>query len=183
MTEPGSHLNIKTVFPRYGDSHVKDKTVVRQSYLYHGNSYTSKMTSLYCDGPQVNKKHTNDLVQACSNSSALAMELLQSCTKPLILEIIGRRRIFLKIMVHFIVHTFPADDLSPVSACTSMTMFWYHIYVGLHQTIFSLELELVENLFHFIWISIKLLTQKSEHDTPLKVSQHAENIVVIYGMV
>ena len=26
-------LNIKTVFPRYGDSHVKDKTVVRPSYL------------------------------------------------------------------------------------------------------------------------------------------------------
>ena len=25
--EAGPHLNIKTVFPRYGDSHVKDKTV------------------------------------------------------------------------------------------------------------------------------------------------------------
>ena len=24
---PGPRLNIKTVFPRYGDSHVKDKTV------------------------------------------------------------------------------------------------------------------------------------------------------------
>ena len=30
---PGPRLNIKTVFPRYGDSHVKDKTVVRPSYL------------------------------------------------------------------------------------------------------------------------------------------------------
>ena len=29
----GPCLNIKTVFPRYGDSHVKDKTVVRPSYL------------------------------------------------------------------------------------------------------------------------------------------------------
>ena len=28
----GPRLNIKTVFPRYGDSHVKDKTVVRPSY-------------------------------------------------------------------------------------------------------------------------------------------------------
>ena len=28
----GPHLNIKTVFPRYGDSHVKDKMVVRPSY-------------------------------------------------------------------------------------------------------------------------------------------------------
>ena len=26
-------LNIKTAFPRYGDSHVKDKTVARPSYL------------------------------------------------------------------------------------------------------------------------------------------------------
>ena len=29
----GPRLNIKTVFPRYGDSHVKDKTVVRPFYL------------------------------------------------------------------------------------------------------------------------------------------------------
>ena len=26
-TGPGPHLNIKTVFPKYGDFHVKDKTV------------------------------------------------------------------------------------------------------------------------------------------------------------
>ena len=31
--QPGACLNIKTIFPRYGDSHVKDKTVVRPSYL------------------------------------------------------------------------------------------------------------------------------------------------------
>ena len=29
----GPRLNIKTVFPWYGDSHVKDKTVARPSYL------------------------------------------------------------------------------------------------------------------------------------------------------
>ena len=29
----GLCLNIKTIFPKYGDSHVKDKTVVRPSYL------------------------------------------------------------------------------------------------------------------------------------------------------
>ena len=29
----GPCINIKTVFPRYGDSHVKDKTVARPSYL------------------------------------------------------------------------------------------------------------------------------------------------------
>ena len=25
--EPGPHLNIKTIFPMYGDFHIKDKTV------------------------------------------------------------------------------------------------------------------------------------------------------------
>ena len=33
ITKPGPRLNIKTVFPGYGDSHVKDKTAVRTSYL------------------------------------------------------------------------------------------------------------------------------------------------------
>ena len=32
-TEAGPHLNIKTVFPRYVDFHVKDKTVARPFYL------------------------------------------------------------------------------------------------------------------------------------------------------
>ena len=50
---PGPHLNIKTIFPRYGDSHVKDKAVVRLSYLYYGDPYTGKTTSLYWDGPQL----------------------------------------------------------------------------------------------------------------------------------
>ena len=31
--QTGTRLNIKTVFPRYGYSHVKDKTVARPSYL------------------------------------------------------------------------------------------------------------------------------------------------------
>ena len=36
---------------RYGDSHVKDKPVVRPSYLKHENPYTGKTTSLYRDAP------------------------------------------------------------------------------------------------------------------------------------
>ena len=32
----------------YRDFHYKDKTGVRPSYLYNGNSYTGKMMSLYC---------------------------------------------------------------------------------------------------------------------------------------
>ena len=33
---PGPHLNIKTVFPRYEDSHIKDKTVAIPSYFLLG---------------------------------------------------------------------------------------------------------------------------------------------------
>ena len=44
----GPRLNIKTVFPRYGDYHVKNKTVVRPSYLNHGDPNTVK-TSLYIE--------------------------------------------------------------------------------------------------------------------------------------
>ena len=32
-SEPGPRLNIKAVFSRYGDAHVKDKTVQKPSYL------------------------------------------------------------------------------------------------------------------------------------------------------
>ena len=45
--DSGPRLNIKTVFHRCGDSHVKDNTVVRPSYLQHEDPNTSKMTSLY----------------------------------------------------------------------------------------------------------------------------------------
>ena len=37
---------------RYGNFHDKDKTVMRLVYLYNGNPYTGKTTSLYWDGPQ-----------------------------------------------------------------------------------------------------------------------------------
>ena len=46
-------VNIKTIFPRYGDSHVKDKMVMRPSYLWYGDPYTGKTTSLYWAGPLV----------------------------------------------------------------------------------------------------------------------------------
>ena len=38
--DTGPRLNIKTVLSTYGDFHVKDKTAVRTSYLYHGNCHT-----------------------------------------------------------------------------------------------------------------------------------------------
>ena len=44
---------------RYGYFHYKDKTVVRPSYLYKGNSYTGKTGSLYRrpTGPGLKKSH------------------------------------------------------------------------------------------------------------------------------
>ena len=50
---PGLHLNIKAVFPRYWDSHVKDKLIARPCYLKHGYPFTGKTTSLYWDIPRI----------------------------------------------------------------------------------------------------------------------------------
>ena len=50
--------------PQVRDSHVKDKTVVRPSYLWHGDPYTGKETTLYGDGPLVGvieKNHPTNL--------------------------------------------------------------------------------------------------------------------------
>ena len=52
-------FNIKTIFPRYGDSHVKDKTVVRPYHLYYAGPYTGKTTFLNWDNPQVPRLLTN----------------------------------------------------------------------------------------------------------------------------
>ena len=49
---PEPCLNIKDVFPSYGDFPVKDKTVARPSYLWHGDTHTGKTTYLYWDGHQ-----------------------------------------------------------------------------------------------------------------------------------
>ena len=51
--DPAPRVHIKTGFPRYGNFHVKDKTVVRPSYLNRGDPYTGKTTSLHLDGPNV----------------------------------------------------------------------------------------------------------------------------------
>ena len=39
---PGDHLSIKMSSYQYRDHHVKDKTVSRPSYLWHGNPHTRK---------------------------------------------------------------------------------------------------------------------------------------------
>ena len=43
---------LKDHLSRYGDFNYKDQKVVRQSYLYNGNSYTGKTASSYWDVPQ-----------------------------------------------------------------------------------------------------------------------------------
>ena len=57
-------------------------------YLYWYDTITPTSLGFHCNTIQYNKIlhktykwEINDLVQDCSNSSALAMELLQSCTK------------------------------------------------------------------------------------------------------
>ena len=50
---PGGRLNIKMSSYQYRDPHVKDKTVLRPSYLYHGNPHIWERRSLYWDGAQV----------------------------------------------------------------------------------------------------------------------------------
>ena len=57
---PRPHFNINTIYPMYGDSHVKNKMVTGPSYLEHGNPYTGKTVCLCWDGPQV--KITNSLL-------------------------------------------------------------------------------------------------------------------------
>ena len=58
---------------RYGNFHYNDRTVVRRSYLYTGNSYTGKTTSLCWDGLKVDPtnicwdhRHAECLISAIS---------------------------------------------------------------------------------------------------------------------
>ena len=55
LPHPGGHLNIKMSSYQYTDPHVKDKTVSRPSYLYHGNHHTWERRSLYWDGAQISQ--------------------------------------------------------------------------------------------------------------------------------
>ena len=58
----GRRLNIKKSSYQYKDSRYKDKTVVRPSYLYNGNSYAVKTILLYWDGPLIAYAHYQDMV-------------------------------------------------------------------------------------------------------------------------
>ena len=55
ICKPGPWFNIKTVFLRYGDSHVKDKAVAKPSYLNLGIPIL--VISLYWDGSQKSKMY------------------------------------------------------------------------------------------------------------------------------
>ena len=43
----------KNRLSRYGDSHDKDKTLMRPPYIYHGDPYAGKTTSVFQDGSQI----------------------------------------------------------------------------------------------------------------------------------
>ena len=50
-SRPRPRLIKMTVVPRYGDPHVKDKTVARPSFLWHGDPDTGYTKFIYWDGP------------------------------------------------------------------------------------------------------------------------------------
>ena len=50
LSPPGLRVNKKTVLPGYRNSHIKDKTVLRPSYLYNGNFYADKTAFIHWDG-------------------------------------------------------------------------------------------------------------------------------------
>ena len=58
----GGRLNKKDRLTGYGDSHVKDKTSYRPSYLYHGNPHTWKDGLLYWDGALAATDHRSALM-------------------------------------------------------------------------------------------------------------------------
>ena len=62
LSQYKDHLSL----PRYGDSHVKDKTVARLSYLSHGDPYNGKTTSLYWDAPWYWFPHSTDPISTLS---------------------------------------------------------------------------------------------------------------------
>ena len=78
-TAPGHRLNIMTVFPRYVDSHVKDKTVARPSYLQHGDPHTGKTASLYWDDPRESLKR-------CSVFYHRALSLLKTTSSDIVVR-------------------------------------------------------------------------------------------------
>ena len=88
ISEPCLYIG-KNIFPHVGIPIIKLKTVSWMSYFYNGNPYTDKtawwdlivkldLLDLYL------LENIDGLVQDCSNFIANALELLQSCAKPLI---------------------------------------------------------------------------------------------------
>ena len=53
MDPAGSRLNVEELSYQDKNYHYKDKTVMRPSYLYNGNSYPGKTAFSYWDNPQI----------------------------------------------------------------------------------------------------------------------------------
>ena len=60
---------------RYGDSHYKDKTVVRPPYPYNGNPYIGKKASLYWDGPLLASNGIYDISNRSAANQVMACRL------------------------------------------------------------------------------------------------------------
>ena len=70
-------LTIKTIFPSMGISIIKIRRL-RPSYLYNGNSYTSKTTSLYWDGQQIPLTTGQYLMRSFGVFFAISLDELSS---------------------------------------------------------------------------------------------------------
>ena len=70
ITIPVGWFSINTSFDQYRDTHYKDVTVVRPSYLYNGNSYIDNATSLYWTDPLTTKSIFNGHDQHHGNFTA-----------------------------------------------------------------------------------------------------------------
>ena len=59
-TAPWAPSQYKNGLSKYGDFYCQDKTVASPSYLYNGDYYTGKTTSLYWDSPRAIIHNTDE---------------------------------------------------------------------------------------------------------------------------
>ena len=105
-----STSQFKDRLSRYGDSHDKDKTLVRSPYLYHGDPYAGKTTSVFQDGsliPVVIKGTPDIRICACEKDHSWAR--VMAYRRPGSEILIKMQRVLL----HFWSHLFGSQCVQP----------------------------------------------------------------------
>ena len=136
---PGLCLNINTFFPRYGYSHVQDKTIGRPSYLEHEDPYTGKTTTLYWDGPQVAPTTVKQPSEIWITSTG---------TRP-------HHRMCYKFM-----RCIPFRPLASVHLATFTYLLHFQYCPELHETIEKqIQINWINKLFHG-WLKVNYLSPR-----------------------